>query len=81
VSWLYLPVFGPWIEVSQSEQSMKGLLAINGFLQTVGAGLVLGGIAWSGRQLVRDDAILAHLFILPSPIGKDGVGLFANGAF
>jgi len=81
VSWLYLPVFGPWIEVADSDQSMRGLLAMNGFLQTVGAGLVIGGVAWSGRQLVRDDAILAHFIITPSVIGKDGMGFWASGAF
>jgi hypothetical protein len=80
-SWMYLPVFGPWIEVADSSQKMRGLIAVDGFFQTVGAGLVLGGIAMSGRQLVRDDALFANVFFVPAPIGHDGFALFANGRF
>jgi hypothetical protein len=81
VSWMYLPVFGPWIEVADSNQGLRGVIALDGFLQTVGAGLVLGGIAMGGRQLVRDDSLMAHILVVPAPIGRDGLGFFAQGLF
>ena len=90
VSWLYAPVVGPWIELARrapddhaakDDYLLRGAIAIDGLLQTVGAGLVIGGIALSGEQLVRDDGVLARLVVTPAPIGRDGYGLWARGAF
>ena len=81
VSALYIPVAGPWIEVSDSGQGLRGLIAVDGFFQTVGAGLVVGGIAAGGKQLVRDDPVLARFWILPAQFGRDGYGLYAHALF
>jgi hypothetical protein len=81
-SWLYAPVVGPWVVVAKPDQSLRGLIAVDGLLQTVGAGLVIGGIATGGKQLVRDEGVLAHLLLTPGPMGgRDGYGLWARGAF
>lgn len=81
VSWLFAPVVGPWVEVADREQGLRGLIAVDGLLQTVGAGLVLGGIATSGKQLLRDEDVLAHLILVPAPVARDGYGLWMHGAF
>jgi hypothetical protein len=81
ISYLYIPVLGPWIEVGQKEQGLRGLIAVDGFFQTVGATLVIYGIAAHGRQLVRDEGVLAKLRITPGAIGRDGYGLWMRGAF
>lgn len=78
---LYVPVFGPWIEVADSHQGLRGLIAVDGLLQTVGAGLVLGGIIAGGKQVVRDDPVLTTFVIRPSRVGRDGYGLFVESAF
>ncbi|HVU04091.1 MAG TPA: hypothetical protein VHE30_20175 [Polyangiaceae bacterium] len=78
---LYVPVFGPWIEVGDRTQGLRGLIAVDGLLQTVGAGLVIGGLIAGGKQIVRDDPVLAHLVVTPARIGRDGYGLFMQSAF
>lgn len=81
VSWLYAPVLGPWVVVANPDQPLRGLLAVDGLLQTVGAGLVIGGIATGGKQLIRDENVLARLILTPGAVGRDGYGLWAHGAF
>lgn len=81
VSYLYVPVVGPWIEVAQKDQGLKGLLAVDGFFQTVGATLVIYGIAASGRQLVRDEGVLARMLVTPTAMGRNGYGMCVLGSF
>jgi hypothetical protein len=81
VSWLYAPVIGPWVEVAQKDQGLKGLIAVDGFFQTVGASLVVYGIAASGRQLVRDEGVLARMFVTPAMVGRNGYGVWVVGNF
>ena len=95
LSYLYIPVAGPWIEVADKHQGLRGLIAVDGFFQTVGATLVIYGIAASGRQLVRDEGVLArrhpipqqdrgllaHLRLTPGRMGHDGYGMWAIGTF
>jgi hypothetical protein len=94
LSYLYVPVAGPWIKVADKNQGLRGLIAVDGFFQTVGASLVIYGIAASGRQLVRDEGalarrrspredrgVLAHLFVSPGTMGSNGYGVWASGTF
>jgi hypothetical protein len=80
LSALYAPVVGPWIEVADDGQSLRVLIAIDALLQSVGAGLVIGGYAMAGEQLVRQDAVVASVRIDPR-VSRDGAGLFVLGAF
>lgn len=81
VSWLYAPVIGPWIQVARKDSPMPGLIAVDGLFQTVGAGLVVYGIAAAGKQLVRDEGVFARVQIVPTTIGRDGCGLWMSGMF
>jgi hypothetical protein len=80
LSALYVPVVGPWIEVADRSQRLRGLIAVDGLLQIVGAGLVVGGMVASGRELVRDD-FTVKLDVGPTLLGRDGYGIGALGAF
>ena len=81
VSWLYAPVIGPWIQVGRRGQSLPGLIAVDGLFQTVGASLVVYGIAAAGKQLVRDEGVLARVRVVPTAMGRDGWGVTLVGAF
>jgi hypothetical protein len=81
VSYLYAPVIGPWIEVGQKHQGLPGLIAVDGFFQTVGASLVVYGIAAAGKQLVRDEGVFARITVAPAAMGRDGYGMCVTGAF
>lgn len=81
VSWLYAPVLGPWIQVSRKNCPVPGLIAVDGLFQTVGAGLVVYGIAAAGKQLVRDEGVFARVQVVPATIGRDGYGVWMTGAF
>lgn len=81
VSWLYVPVLGPWIEVADRKQELRGLLALDGLLQTVGGGLVVYGVLASGEQLVRDEGATAHVHVSPTMMGKNGYGVWLDGVF
>jgi len=81
VSWLYAPVIGPWVEVADKHQDLRGLIAIDALFQTVGAGLLVGGIATAGHRLVRDDAPAARLRIVPTRLGRGGYGVSISTLF
>lgn len=81
VSYLYLPVAGPWIEIAQKDQGLKGLLVLDGAFQTVGASLLVYGIAASGHQLVRDEGLLAKMLVTPALVGRNGYGVWVVGSF
>lgn len=75
LSWLYAPVVGPWVEVADKNQDLRGLIAIDGLFQTVGAGLLIGGIVTAGHRLVRDDAPVARIEVVPARMGRGGYGI------
>lgn len=81
VSWLYAPVLGPWVEVSQKGQSYRGLIAIDALLQTVGAALWIGGVAASGKQLVRTESVVAEVHVTPAVTASGDAGVFLHGLF
>ena len=81
VSWLYAPVVGPWVEVADKHQDLRGLIALDGLFQTVGAGLLIGGIVASGHRLVRDDAPMARVEIAPARFGRGAYGIAVFSAF
>jgi len=82
LSWMYVPVVGPWVKIADSETPYPGLIAVDGFFQTVGAGLVVGGIAMANQQLVRQDAVTAKAHVHVTPVASSsGGGVFVFGDF
>jgi hypothetical protein len=81
LSWLYAPVVGPWVKVADKNQDLRGLIAIDGLLQAVGAGLLIGGIATSSHRLVRDDAPAARIEVVPARFGRSGYGVAVFAVF
>jgi len=76
---LWLPVLGPFIEMGQtSSTTARYFLAIDGVAQSVGAFLMIYGIAVPKAMLVRNDLAMT---ITPMHIGKDGTGLGFIGTF
>jgi hypothetical protein len=47
----------------------------------VGAGLLIGGIVTSGHRLVRDDAPVAHIEVVPVRLGRGGYGVAMSTLF
>jgi hypothetical protein len=81
VSWLYAPVVGPWVEVADRQQTLRGLIALDSFFQTVGAALVIGGTVARGRTLVRDETLVSAVRLSPGGVGRGGYGVWLDGAF
>jgi len=81
LSWLFVPVIGPWAEVADKDQDLRGLIAIDAVFQTVGAGLLIGGIVTAGHRLVRDDAPVARIQVTPTRLGRNGYGLAVFSVF
>ncbi len=78
--WLYLPVLGPFIEISKSDSaSVNEFLVIDGLCQGIGAALFFHGLYTPRPMLVRND--LALLTVSPAPVGKDGTGMMMMGTF
>ena len=79
LSWMYLPVGGPWLALSRvSERELKTVLIVDAVFQAGGAILLLGGIASSGSQLVRTETTQLH--VVPQ-LGARGGGLHFAGSF
>jgi len=81
VSWLYAPVVGPWVEVADRQQNLRGLIALDSFFQTVGAALVVGGTFARGTILVRDETLVSGVRVAPGRVGRGGYGVWIDGAF
>jgi hypothetical protein len=81
VSWLYAPVAGPWIAIAHPDQHLRGLLLVDALLQTVGAGLLVGGLATGGEQLVRDEPTTARLRVTPVVTGSGSGAIWVHGVF
>jgi hypothetical protein len=80
VSWLYAPVVGPWVTIAHPGQHLRGLLVVDALLQTLGAGLLVGGIATGGEQLVRDEPTTARLRVTPV-VTASGGAVWVHGFF
>jgi len=81
VAYMYLPVLGPFLEISQTNGSASAneLLVLDGLAQGVGAALFFAGIMYPKHLLVRND--LATMTVLPMKIGMEGQGVGIVGRF
>jgi hypothetical protein len=80
LAWLYLPVVGPFLEMSETDSAtLRYLLAIDGAIQATGAILLVTGIMYPKWLLVRND--LASGNLIPMKVGLDGSGLGFVGRF
>ena len=61
------------------EAALIAVIAIDGLVQGVGAGLFLGGALSTREQLVRKD--VARVTVAPQRMGRSGYGLGLTGAF
>jgi hypothetical protein len=77
---LYVPVFGPFMEMSQtSSATARYVLMLDGVAQGVGAGLLIYGLVSPKPILVRND--LALVTVTPVRMGQDGNGIGVMGRF
>jgi hypothetical protein len=77
---LYVPVFGPFIELGQTDSStLRYILVLDGLAQGIGAAMFIYGIAVPKNVLVRND--LAMVTVTPMRFGNDGSGLGLVGRF
>ncbi len=78
---LYVPVLGPFIQMTNSDSSSgKFLLAIDGAAQAAGAAMLIYGIASPKTVLVRNDlGMTTH--IVPMRMGNGGSGVGLMGTF
>jgi hypothetical protein len=80
LGWLFVPVIGPFIEMTQYDSStFRYVMVLDGVAQGVGAALLYHGATSPRPILVRDD--LALLTVAPARFGKDGNGLALVGRF
>ena len=78
--WLYLPVLGPFFELTESScASLNYILVLDGLAQATGAALFIYGLTSPMPVLVRND--LAMVTVTPTPMGKNGTGIAFVGRF
>jgi len=94
---LFIPVAGPWLDLSQrhcpmagtcgNEGLYTGLLIANGIFQGVGALQIAGAFLFPETITVTEHArdgstrTVASLRFTPAMVGGAGYGVSANGAF
>jgi hypothetical protein len=77
---LYVPVFGPFLQMTKTRDGgNNGILAIDGLGQAAGAAMLVAGIVWREKVLVRNDT--ARLTVVPMAHGSKGGGLTLVGTF
>lgn len=80
LSAMYAPIVGPWLSLSQvDETEFKGLIIADGAFQAAGAILIIGGVVSSGSQIVRTRTE-AKVHITPR-LGPHMTGLDLVGHF
>ncbi len=81
--WLFLPVFGPFVELKYSSTATGSVvLVIDGLAQAGGLALLIYGIASPVMRLRRDEVSTAvHVMPVPMVLGRDGGGLGVVGTF
>jgi hypothetical protein len=79
---LYIPVAGPFITMGTSHPDGTGVfgLALLGVGQTLGAAMLIGGLASETQKLVRNDVGKPSVRVTPF-VAKDSYGLGAIGTF
>jgi hypothetical protein len=90
---LLVPGIGPWLSLAagagkdrpctdtfcNSDRSgLRATLVLDGLVQTAGLAMVVAGIAFPHRRLIRDDVTVSFV---PTQLGRDGYGLGAVGTF
>ncbi|MEZ4220882.1 MAG: hypothetical protein R3B13_08130 [Polyangiaceae bacterium] len=79
LSWMYAPLIGPWLTLSQVEKAeFKGLIVADGAFQAGGALLIIGGLVSSGPQIIRSETagIRVTPRVSPYMTGFDLMGRF-----
>jgi hypothetical protein len=79
-SLLYIPVFGPFAQISQTKD--QGLIVaeiFTGLLQAGGVAMFIAGLAAPKTVLVRND--IGSLSVTPVAFGNGGYGVGAVGTF
>ena len=79
---LWVPIAGPFIQLAQTPTNAAGalLLAMDGFFQSVGAAMIVYGVAVPTRVLVRDVGP-ARVSVAPLSLGAGAHGVGIVGRF
>lgn len=91
---LMVPGIGPWLMLAaggasddcsptssdycESNSGLRSVLFLDGLTQTAGAVMLITGLAYPKKQLVRNNVAISFA---PTPIGREGYGLGAIGTF
>jgi hypothetical protein len=79
LGWLYLPVLGPFLELTEFNSStLDYFWIVDGLAQGLGAALMIHGMTTPRAVLVRNDLALS---VTPAHLGRDGTGLMMLGRF
>jgi hypothetical protein len=79
VASLYVPVLGPFLEMSQTDSATaRFILILDGAAQATGAALLVYGIMSPKPVLVRNDLAMT---VVPMRLAHDGTGLGLVGRF
>ena len=79
-SWLYLPVLGPLLQMTQADSRWgTGVLTLDALAQASGVAMFIAGMIYPRTILVRSD--LASMTVVPMKIGMEGSGLELVGRF
>jgi hypothetical protein len=66
------------VEFCSSNAGLRGVLVLDGLVQTAGAVMFVLGVANPVKRLVREDV---SLHVVPMKVGRDGSGLGVVGTF
>jgi hypothetical protein len=79
-SWLWIPVLGPVIQMTQTDSRIgDGALILDTLAQASGVAMFVAGMMYPRTILVRND--LASMTVAPMRIGLEGSGLGVVGRF
>lgn len=82
VSWMYAPAVGPWLSLHNVKPTAsKALVVADGVIQDAGAALLIGGIASSGRQLLRTRETLSSSWWFEPEFLPGHLALNISGTF
>lgn len=76
-SWLYVPVFGPWItiaECTECDDLANSALAFDGLIQSAGVTLFILGLTLTQKKFVRT-YVDAYGLVVPQRFSQNGYGL------
>lgn len=80
---MMLPVVGPFLSIGavDSEGVGTSFLILDGLLQTLGAGMLIGGIAYPRKVWLRGDVAGVRYQVTPGLVGKNTPGLGLTGSW